>query len=390
MVKKSIANIAKKRSWVRRVIQISFFTFVFLLTAAHVLPGWGITLPFSVASIHAICPFGAVETIGRLITQGNFIPKTNESNLWMFLAVAGSTILFGALFCGWLCPLGSVQDWVGRVGKKIFKKHYNHFVPKKLDRLLGYLRYIVLLLIVIDTTRMLSLTFAKVDPYYALFHFWTGEALFSAIAVLLLVLAASLFVERPWCRWFCPFGGVLGLLQLIAPWKIRRNTDLCTSCGLCTRACSVNIDVAKKVTVLDTRCNRCGECLAACPVADTLDHSLLSKNRSHKLSLNNRFLTSGIVLVLFFTPILAAKQAGLFKTSNTVEVVQGNLAIDDIKTTMTLDELAKGFNSTSESLLQYLDLPSDMPGDTKLKDIEDVVETATTRFIKSKMVEYSQ
>ena len=143
-------NIAKKHSWVRKVIQIGFFSFVFLLTAAHVLPEWGIKLPFSVASIHALCPFGAVETIGRLITQGKFIPKTNESNLWMFLATAGTTVIFGALFCGWLCPLGSIQDWVGKIGKKIFKKRYNNFVPNKLDRILGYLRYVVLILIIVD------------------------------------------------------------------------------------------------------------------------------------------------------------------------------------------------------------------------------------------------
>lgn len=385
-----MTNIAKKQSWVRKVVQIGFFVFVFLLTAAHVMAEWGIVLPFSVASIHALCPFGAVETVGRLITQGKFIPKTNESNLWMFLAAAGTTVLFGALFCGWLCPLGSVQDWVGRVGHRIFKKRYNNFVPNKLDKVLGYLRYAVLILIVVDTTRMLSLTFAKVDPYYALFHFWTGEALISAIVVLLLVLAASLFFERPWCRWLCPFGAVLGLLQLIAPWKIRRNTSLCTSCGLCSKACPVNIDVAKKVTVFDTRCNRCGECLAACPVADTLDHSLPGKSKSGKqrLSLNNRFLTAAIVLVLFATPIIFAKQAGLFITSNKVEIVQGKLIVDDIKASMTLDELAIGFNTTLEILLNYLELPSDMSGDTKLKDIEDVVESATIGVIKRKMAEY--
>ena len=58
-----MTNIAKKQSWVRKVVQIGFFVFVFLLTAAHVMAEWGIVLPFSVASIHALCPFGAVETV---------------------------------------------------------------------------------------------------------------------------------------------------------------------------------------------------------------------------------------------------------------------------------------------------------------------------------------
>jgi polyferredoxin len=237
---------------------------------------------------------------------------------------------------------------------------------------------------------MLSLAFVKVDPYYALFHFWTGEALPSAIIVLAVVLAASLFVERPWCRWLCPFGAVLGLVQLISPWKIRRNTDLCTSCGLCGRACPMNIDVDKKKAVYDTRCNRCGECLAACPVAGALDHSFPGKSKSGtpKLSLKNRFLTAGIILVLFSAPILIAKQAGLFITSNKKEIIQGKLEIDDIKASMTLDDLAKGFDSTLETLLTYLGLPSDMSGDTMLKDIEDVIETVTTGVIREKMVSF--
>ena len=391
MAKKTLKNIAKKQSWVRRVIQIGFFVFVFLLTAAHVMEERGIELPFSrVASLHALCPFGAVETLGRLITQGSFIPKTHESNFWMFLATAGITVLIGAAFCGWLCPLGSIQDWVGRLGKRIFKKRYNRFVPAKLDRLLGYLRYVVLILVVVQTTRMLSLAFVKVDPYYALFHFWTGEALPSAIIVLAVVLAASLFVERPWCRWLCPFGAVLGLVQLISPWKIRRNTNLCTSCGLCGRTCPMNIDVDKKTAVYDTRCNRCGECLAACPVAGALDHSFPGKSKSgtQKLSLKNRFLTAGIILVLFAAPILIAKQAGLFITSNKKEIIQGKLEIDDIKASMTLDDLAKGFDSTLVTLLHYLGLPSDMSGDTKLKDIEDVIETVTTAVIRGKMASF--
>ena len=80
----------------------------------------------------------------------------------------------------------------------------------------------------------------------------------------------------------------------------------------------------------------------------------------------------------------------MFITSNKKEIVQGKLIIDDIKASMSLDELAMGFDSTLESLLNYLNLPSDMSGDTKLKDIEDVIETATTGVIRKKMAEYAQ
>ncbi len=374
-------NQVKKQSWVKRVIQIGFFLFVLLLVLSHTLKERGISLPLSTANFHAICPFGAVETVGRLITQAKFIPKTNSSNLWIFLASIASAALIGAVFCGWLCPLGSLQYWIGKFGKKIFKKRYNRIIPPRLDHLLGYLRYIVLIIIVVQTTRLLTLVFVRVDPYYALFHFWTGEALLSAVIVLGLVVTASLFMERPWCRWLCPFGAVQGLVQLISPWKIRRDEKSCISCGLCSKACPMRIPVDKKKAVLDTRCNRCGECLAVCPAAGALDHSL----GKIKFSLKNRFITAALVLVIFAAPVIIAQQTGLYKTSNKPVISEGRMKIEEIRSSLTIDELAVGFSLEVPFLLEYLGLPDTLPGSTRLKDIEDVVEDVTTRTIRARM-----
>ncbi len=371
----------KKSWWVKRAVQILFFLFVFFMVLTHYLEDKGIELPFDYPDLHAVCPFGAVETAGRLILQDKFIPKTHESNLWVFLGSIGATILFGALFCGWLCPLGSVQDWIGRFGKKVLGKKYNR-VPVKLDKLLGYLRYPVLGMIVVQTTKLVSLAFTKFDPYYALFHFWTGEALPSAIVVLLIVIAASFFVERPWCRWLCPFGAVQGLIQLISPWKIRRDKTICIDCGKCTKACPMKIDVAVKSAVFDTRCNKCGECLSSCPVDGALDHKLPGKKG---YSIKNRILSGVLVVVFFAAPIVLAEEAGLFKTTNRVEIKYGTLKAADIKASFTLRELADGFGTTVDELMEYLKLPAEISGDTKLKDIEDIDETITTRIIRDKM-----
>jgi ferredoxin len=370
--------------WIRRVLQIGFFLFVLSVVTTHFLKSQGVSLPWDSANFHAICPFGAVETTGRLITQGDFIPKTHESNFWILLSVIGATVLFGALFCGWLCPLGSIQDWIGKLGKRLLGKRYNR-IPKKLDRLLSYLRYVVLALVVIQTTRMINLVFVKVDPYYALFHFWTGEALPSAIAVLGVVLVSSLFVARPWCRWLCPFGALQGILQLVSPWKIRRDAASCINCGKCSRVCPMSIRVDKTEAVLDTRCNRCGECLAACPIEGGLDHALPQR----KLSLKSRFATAALIVVLFATPIMAAQQAGLFKTSNRTVVVKGKLATEEIKSSLTLNELALGFGTDIHTIREYLALPATVAGDTKLRDLEDINESLTTKAVREKMESFS-
>ena len=113
----------KRGGWIKRGVQITFYLFISTIVLSHFIESRGWDLPWPVLqNFHAVCPFGAVETAGRLIIEGSFIPKIHESNLWTFLGVALVTITIGAAFCGYLCPLGSVQEWIGSIGKKIFKK----------------------------------------------------------------------------------------------------------------------------------------------------------------------------------------------------------------------------------------------------------------------------
>ena len=376
----------KRVVWVRRVMQIVFFLFIFTVVLSHFLEKRGWDLPWAVLhNFHAICPFGAVETAGRLVLEGNFIPKIHESNLWTFFGVSLVTLTIGAAFCGYLCPLGSVQDWIGCIGKKIFKKKYNRFVGRKVDNLLSYMRYSVLLIIMVQTTRMLTLVFQRVDPYYALFHFWTGDVFISALLVLGAILIFSLFVERPWCRWFCPFGALQGIMQLLSPWKIRKNRELCTSCGMCSRACPMRIQIHEMSAVLDTRCNRCGKCLAACPSPGALTHSI---QRKPFLKLRNSLVTGIILLILFSTPILIARAGGLFKTSNKPVISRGELSIQEVKSSMTLKELAKGFDLEMETIISILEIPHDVPDSTRIFDLEEIDELMTLKTVKTELSEY--
>ena len=381
------ARTIRKQRWVRTAVQISVAVLLFAGVGIHLLDESGM-LP-AISNIHAICPFGAVETSVRLLTEGRFVGKTHPSNLWMLLASTAATVLVGALFCGWLCPLGSVQDWVGKLGRRLFGRRYNTFVPRRLDQALGYLRYAVLGLIVVETTRAVHLVFAAYDPYYALVRFWTGDALPSAVAVLAAVLVASLFVERPWCRWLCPFGALQGLLQLVAPWKIRRDAKLCTDCGCCTRACPMNIAVAGKAVVRDTRCNRCGECLAACPVRGALDHRLPDRAAAAvpgtALSMRSRFLTAALALTIFAAPIVASTATGQFVSDAAPAVNRGGLAVDQIRSTMTLADVSKGMGIEIERLREILELPAEIGRNTQIKDLEELPAGLSTRAVKDRL-----
>ena len=193
---------------------------------------------------------------------------------WIGLAgiVLLLSILFGPVFCGWVCPLGTVQEWVGKLGKKLFKRRYNHFVPARLDNLLRYARYGILAWVLYVTAVSGTLVFEAYDPYFALFNFWSTEVAWSAIAIRVATLGLSVFVERPWCKYACPYGAVLGITNLFRVFSIKRAESTCKADGACSIMCPMNIPVDTKKTVRDHQCISCLECTseAICPVARTV------------------------------------------------------------------------------------------------------------------------
>jgi len=260
----------KKKSWIRPAVQIFFFIIVLLVVAANS----GINIPFiQGASLHSICPFGGVETIYQYITSGTFVQKIHSSAIILMYAVFFLSILFGPVFCGWICPFGTFQEFIGKIGRKIFKKKYNHFIPEKFDKVLRYLRYVVLALVLYNTTVTAKLVFQDIDPYYALFNMFTGEVAITAYIILGVVMIASLFVERPFCKYMCPYGAVLGVSNLFRVFKIKRNQKTCVDCKACDSICPMNINVSNSKTVHNHQCISCLKCTSeqACPVKDTVE-----------------------------------------------------------------------------------------------------------------------
>ncbi|MBI4928833.1 MAG: 4Fe-4S binding protein, partial [Anaerolineae bacterium] len=121
----------RRRIWVRSLVQAFFFGLIALISINHSLAesGQGIPLLAS-ASLHALCPFGGVVTIYQYATAGTFVQKIHESSFILMIIAFLMALLFGPVFCGWVCPLGSVQEWFAGIGRKLFKKRrYNHFIP---------------------------------------------------------------------------------------------------------------------------------------------------------------------------------------------------------------------------------------------------------------------
>ena len=224
-------------------------------------------------SVDALCPFGAVETFWTWITTGALISKIHASNLVVGLGLLLSVLIAGNAFCGWICPFGAIQDALAWVRKRLHLPVVT--MSQRVDRVLRYGRFVVLAVVLVASATTLKLWFAAFDPYVTLFGLgWLFEPnlaeMWPPLTILATVLVASMLVERAWCRYLCPLGGVLSVLGHLSILRVRRNPSACTGCDLCVAPCPVGIDVAAPVSAVSTDCIGCLECVANCPTGGAL------------------------------------------------------------------------------------------------------------------------
>ena len=275
----------KNKHLIRLAVQIFFLFLIILISVNHFRNEQGLApLLIGSPSLHAVCPFGGVVTIYTYLTEGVFVQNIHQSSITLMWLVLGLTLLFGPVFCGWICPFGTVEEFVGKIGRKIFKKRYNNFVPSKIDKPLRYFRYIILMLVVVNTAISGKLLFSNFDPYFALFNIWSSEVTRLSLLVLGLTLIGSLFVERPWCKYLCPFGALLGIFNFFRIVKLKRNEKTCINCKACDRVCPMNINVSASRIISNHQCISCMLCTDEinCPVNNTLNFSVLEKQNSQE------------------------------------------------------------------------------------------------------------
>ncbi len=258
----------------RRLTQTGVAAFILFLAVQHIVIGENGAVV--TASPEAFCPFGGLETLYKYLTAGGaFVSHTHLSNLVLLVAVLAVALLLRSAFCGWLCPFGFLQDLVSsfsrfmqkripglRRGMATLKKRGARLAV--LDRYLRYIKYLVLAWAVGGSAYFGYMVFRDYDPWSALLNI--AEFSFTpGVIVLAVTLVASLFIERPWCRYACPLGAASGLLGKVSPIYLKREESACTSCKICTRACPMGIDVHTATTIRSADCNTCLECVGACP-----------------------------------------------------------------------------------------------------------------------------
>ncbi|WP_406657100.1 4Fe-4S binding protein [Methanolobus sp. ZRKC2] len=186
-----------------------------------------------------------------------FVYFGSQSTIYVILLSVPLALLFGPVYCGWMCPRGLFQDIFARVGSKTLGKRYNVAVPRRFHPFLMYSRYILLLFVLM--TLILSVLGVLQESIEILI-------LEGLVAIMIFSILLSLFVDRAACKYFCKEGAVGGLLNLVSRKKVTRDTSLCNSCGICDRVCPMWIKVSKKHIVTDHSCVCCFKCIQACPV----------------------------------------------------------------------------------------------------------------------------
>lgn len=171
----------------------------------------------------------------------------------MLIAVLLVGFLLRLAFCGWVCPLGFLQEMVSSFSRflqkrvPVVRKAMRNLIERAarwvvVDRILRYFKYIVLIWSVAGAAYYGVMVFRDYDPWAALitileFSFTPG------LVVLVVTLVASFFVERPWCRYACPLGAASSIVGKFSPIYLQRESSNCKVCRGCSKACPMGLDV---------------------------------------------------------------------------------------------------------------------------------------------------
>ena len=217
-----------------------------------------------------ISVFSALGAIWKSILSSTFRFDEQAANILLLAVVFIVTAVWGRSFCGFICSFGAMQDllWLG--GRHL---PFRPVFSQKVDRVLKYLKYAVLLFIVIGVWTF-GITGDTVWSPWTIFGMyaspWKGvpsQAMFLSVGGLLLLLTiiGSLLIERFFCKYLCPLGALFTLASHFRVFKLKRDSASCSgSCRVCSRKCSMSIPLYQYDKVRSGECIDCMKCTTAC------------------------------------------------------------------------------------------------------------------------------
>jgi polyferredoxin len=201
-----------------------------------------------------VCPVGSLQNVAVALTDPNYrIPILVTATFFLPLIVAA---LFGRAFCGGVCALGAIQEFV------LIRPVQ---VPRRLDQALGLLKYVYLAAAIwfaIQPAASRDFLVCRFDPFVGIFR-RGGFAHMYAIGAAFLI--GGMFVGRPYCRYLCPYGGLLSWCARLAARGVSITPNRELDCGLCRDACPYG--AIENLRAVQSSCLYCARCYNSCPVS---------------------------------------------------------------------------------------------------------------------------
>ena len=212
------------------------------------------------------CPLGALQN--ALASSGNRAPYYVFGILMLYGLILGRTI------CGYLCPLGLMQELLHKIPSPKIKK-------SNVTRVLSYLKYVFLVVLVVVIPLWYSRQYLPVPAFckyicpagtfegaIGLLSNPANSNMFSMLGILFtrkfvilaVIVALCVFCYRAFCRFICPLGAIYGLFARVNLIGVKVEQARCVDCGKCVRNCGMDIR-----HVGDHECINCGECIDGCP-----------------------------------------------------------------------------------------------------------------------------
>jgi polyferredoxin len=255
------------------------------------------------------------------------------------------TVIFGRVFCGWACPLGTLNNIVGSLNRKLGNRELGNWGNWQKAK------YYILIFLIISSVFTLQLV-GIMDPLsllirslsvsiYPVFNYGTravfdaiyssdlkgivdiSESIYSMLkkgilsfqqpffnqsvfigVLFLLILGLNLLENRFWCRYLCPLGAFLGILSRFSLLK-RSLSEGCNSCGMCVSVCQGKASPDKKDEWKDTECLYCYNCDDICP-QNAVSFGFFKKRSAAAMDLGRRRVITSIVSGIAAVPVLRA------------------------------------------------------------------------------------
>lgn len=284
------------------------------------------------ADPEAYCPMGGLQALATYLANDSLPCSMTSMQVMMGVIMVAAVVLFSKLFCAYICPLGTVQDLIGKIRVKVRLKSIKIENGSIIDKLLRVIKYGILFWVFYMTVGASELFCKNIDPYYAVATGFKGElTLWMSIVSVCVLVLGSLAIDMFWCRYLCPLGAIsnsfkfwVWIIVLFAayfvsdvigadiPWpamlgafcvlgycleifKVKPSLQIlhvtkdevsCNNCGLCEKKCPYHIPLRsfRNGSVNHVDCTLCGECVATCPAGSlNVGFSKPSKGRAWKL-----------------------------------------------------------------------------------------------------------